>query len=328
MQFAHPEYLWLFLVFVPLIVWYIFKQRNARPSMAISTISPFAGLPHTYKSWLRHALFVLRLGAIGCIIIVLARPQIKDNWRTTSTEGTDIVLAMDTSTSMLARDFNPDRLEAAKAVAQQFVAGRGNDNIGVVIFAGESMTGVPMTVDHAPVQNYIAGIQTEMLTDGTAIGDGIATSLNRLKEGKAKSKSIILLTDGSNNTGVVSPMTAAEIAKEMGVKIYTVGIGTNGNAPFPTLDMFGRITYVPQPVVIDEQTLTNIADMTGGKYFRATSNEVFKKVFEEIDQLEKTTMDVRHFSHTEDNYMIWAWIAFALFCLDLLMRYTVLRSIP
>lgn len=328
MQFAHPEYLWLFLVYLPLIVWYICKQRNARPSMSISSVKPFAGMPVTYKSWLRHALFILRLGAIGCIIIVLARPQIKDNWRTTSTEGTDIILAMDTSTSMLARDFNPDRLEASKAVAQQFVAGRESDNIGVVIFAGESMTGMPMTVDHAPVQNYIAGIQTEMLTDGTAIGDGIATSLNRLKEGKAKSKSIILLTDGSNNTGVVSPMTAAEIAKEMGVKIYTVGIGTNGNAPFPTLDMFGRITYVPQPVVIDETTLKNIAELTGGKYFRATSNEVFKEVFQEIDQLEKTTMDVRHFSHTEDNYMIWAWLAFALFCMDLLLRYTVLRSIP
>ncbi|MDE7125873.1 MAG: VWA domain-containing protein [Muribaculaceae bacterium] len=328
MQFAHPEYLWIFLVYVPLTIWCILKQKNARPSMSISTIKPFASLPSTYKSWLRHALFVLRLGAIGCVIIVLARPQIKDNWRTTSTEGTDIMLAIDTSTSMLARDFNPDRLEASKALAQQFVAGRDNDNIGIVIFAGGSMTGVPMTVDHAPVQNYISGIQTEMVTDGTAIGDGIATSLNRLKEGKAKSRSIILLTDGSNNTGIVSPMTAAEIAKEMGVKIYTVGIGTNGNAPFPTLDMFGRITYSPQPVVIDEATLQQIADLTGGKYFRATNNKVFKEIFQEIDQLEKTTMDVRHFSHTEDNYMIWAWLAFAMFCMDLLLRYTILRSIP
>lgn len=328
MQFAHPEYLWLLLVLIPLIVWYIFKQHNARPSMSISTVKPFAHLPLTYKAWLRHVLFVLRLVAVACVIIVLARPQIKDNWRTTSTEGTDIILAIDTSTSMLARDFEPDRLEAAKALAQQFVAGRENDNIGIVIFAGESMTGIPMTVDHAPVQNYLAGIQTEMVTDGTAIGDGIATSLNRLKEGKAKSRSIILLTDGSNNTGVVSPLTAAEIAKEMGVKIYTVGIGTNGNAPYPTLDMFGRITYVPQPVVIDENTLQQIADLTGGKYFRATNNQVFREIFEEIDQLEKTTMDVRHFSHTEDNYMLWAWIAFLCFGIELLLRYTLLRSIP
>ncbi len=328
MQFAHPEYLWLLLVLIPLIVWYVFKQHNAHPSMSISTVKPFAHLPVTYKSWLRHVLFGLRLAAVACVIIVLARPQIKDNWRTTSTEGTDIILTIDTSTSMLARDFEPDRLEAAKALAQQFVAGRDNDNIGIVIFAGESMTGIPMTIDHAPVQNYLAGIQTEMVTDGTAIGDGIATSLNRLKEGKAKSRSIILLTDGSNNTGVVSPMTAAEIAKEMGVKIYTVGIGTNGNAPYPTIDMFGRLTYVPQPVVIDENTLQQIADLTGGKYFRATNNKVFKEIFEEIDQLEKTTMDVRHFSHTEDNYMLWAWLAFLCFGLELLLRYTVLRSIP
>lgn len=327
MQFAHPQYFWLFLLYIPLIVWYVAKQRNARPSMALSTIRPFKGI-RTYKSWLRHLLFMLRLAAVGCLIVILARPQVKDNWRTTSTEGTDIILAMDTSTSMLARDFKPDRLEAAKNVAQKFVAGRTDDNIGVVIFAGESLTGVPMTVDHAPVQNYIAGIQTEMIADGTAIGDGIATSLNRLKEGKAKSKSIILLTDGSNNTGIVSPLTAAEIAKEMGVKIYTVGIGTNGEAPFPSIDMFGRVTYVPQQVVIDETTLKEVANMTGGKYFRATGNKVFEEIFEEIDQLEKTTMDVRHFSHTEDNYIMWAWLAFGLVCLDLLIRYTALRSIP
>lgn len=328
MQLAHPQYLWLFLVFIPLIVWYIFKQRNAKPSMAVSTISPFAKTGTSYKSWLRHALFILRLGAIGCVIIILARPQIKDNWRTTSTEGTDIMLAMDISTSMLARDFKPDRLEAAKDVAQQFVSARDNDNIGIVIFAGESLTGIPMTVDHAPLQNYIAGIQTEMVTDGTAIGDGIATSLNRLKEGKAKSRSIILLTDGSNNTGVVSPMTAAEIAKEMGVKIYTIGIGTNGNAPFPTIDMFGRVTYSPQPVVIDESTLKQIAQTTGGQYFRATNKKVLQEIFSEIDQLEKTQMDIRHFSHTEDNYMTWAWLAFAFVCIDLLLRYTILRTIP
>lgn len=327
MQFAHPQYFWLFLVFIPLIVWYVFKQRNARPSMALSTISPFRH-SGTWKSWMRHVVFVLRLAAIGCVIVILARPQIKDNWRTTSTEGTDIILAIDTSTSMLARDFKPDRLESAKAVAQKFVAGRENDNIGVVIFAGESLTGVPMTVDHAPVMNYLAGIRTEMIADGTAIGDGIATSLNRLKDGKAKSRSIILLTDGSNNTGIVSPMTAAEIAKEMGVKIYTVGIGTNGEAPFPTVDMFGRITYVPQQVVIDEATLRQISDLTGGKYFRATGNKVFEEIFDEIDQLEKTQMDVKHFSHTEDNYIFWAWLAFAFVCLDLLIRYTVLRSIP
>lgn len=328
MQLAHPHYLWLFWVYVPLIIWYVLKQRDSRPSLGLSSLAGFARVGGTYKNWIRHLLFVLRLSAIGCLIIVLARPQVRDNWRTSSTQGTDIVLAMDISTSMLARDFRPDRLEAAKDVAGRFVAGRPDDNIGVVIFAGESLTGVPMTIDHAPVQNYINAIKTEMVVDGTAIGDGIATSLNRLKDGKAKSRSIILLTDGSNNTGVVSPMTAAEIAKEMGVKIYTIGIGTNGNAPYPALDMFGRMTFISQPVVIDEATLQNIASTTGGKYFRATGKRVLQDIFDQIDALEKTTMDVRHFSHTEDDYMVWAWLAFGLVALDLLLRYTLLRSIP
>ena len=174
---------------------------------------------------------------------------------------------------MLARDFKPDRMGAAKSVAAKFIQGRESDNIGLVIFAGESLTGVPMTVDRALLLNYIEGIHMEMLEDGTAIGDGIATSLNRLKEGKAKSKSIILLTDGSNNTGVVAPVTASEVAKELGVRIYTIGVGTNGNAPYPTRNMFGKIEFVPQPVVIDEATLKTIASNTGGKYFRATDNK-------------------------------------------------------
>ena len=328
MQFAHPSYFWLFLGFIPLIAWYVIKQRNARASMAISTISPFASIGRSWKEYVRHFVFILRLGALACLIIILARPQVKDHWRTTSTEGTDIMLAIDVSSSMLARDFQPDRLEAAKAVAQKFVAGREGDNIGVVIFAGESLTGIPMTVDRSMLLNYINSIKMNILPDGTAIGDGIATSLNRLKEGKAKSRSIILLTDGSNNTGVVAPVMATDVAKELGVRIYTVGIGTNGMAPTPVMGMFGNIEYEPQKVVIDEATLREIADATGGKYFRATDNKVLGDVFAEIDQLEKTRMDVRHFSHTEDNYMLFAWIAFAFVALDLLLRYTVLRSIP
>jgi Ca-activated chloride channel family protein len=235
---------------------------------------------------------------------------------------------MDISGSMLARDFQPDRLEAAKNVAAKFINGREDDNLGIVIFAGESLTGVPMTTDHSQLLNYLQGIKMGMVEDGTAIGDGIATSLNRLKEGKAQSKSIILLTDGSNNTGIVSPMTAADVAKEMGVRIYTVGVGTNGNAPSPVIDVFNRLTFVNQPVVIDEATLKSIAEKTGGKYFRATGNKVLQEVFNEIDALEKTQMDVKHFSHTEDDYIFWAWLAFALFALELLLRYTVVRSIP
>lgn len=328
MQLAYPAYLWLFLIFIPLIVWYIMKQRNANPALEVSTTLPYASLPRSYKEYLRHGLFVLRLGAIGCLIIILARPQTRDSWRTSSTEGTDIVIALDISSSMLARDFKPDRFEAAKSVATKFVSGRESDNIGVVIFAGESFTAVPMTTDRALLANYITDIKMNMLEDGTAIGDGLATSINRIKDGKAKSKSIILLTDGSNNTGVVAPSTAAEIAKKYGIKIYTIGVGRNGNAPYPQQNMFGRIEYVTMPVVIDETTLKSIASMTGGKYFRATDNNVLAQVFEEIDKLEKTEMDVKHFSHTEDNYMMWAWIAIGLFLIELLLRHTILRSIP
>lgn len=328
MQFAHPHILWLFLLFVPIIAWYIWKQRNSHATMALSSTSAFAAMPRTWKEYLRYGLFVLRLLTLACIIIIMARPQVKDSWRTTSTEGTDIVLAMDVSSSMLARDFKPDRFGAAKEVAARFIAGRESDNIGIVIFAGESLTGVPMTVDRTQLLSYLQALDMNMLEDGTAIGDGIATALNRLKEGKAKSKSIILLTDGSNNTGVVAPITASEVAKELGVKIYTIGIGTNGNAPYPTRTMTGAIEFTPQPVVIDESTLKTIAESTGGKYFRATGNKVLEEVFQEIDALEKTQMDVRHFSHTEDDYMLWAWLAFAFFALELLLRYTVLRSIP
>ena len=328
MQLANPQYLWLFLGFIPLIVWYVLKQRNARPTMAMSSLQAFKGRRMPLRAMARHLLFVLRLGAIGCLIIILARPQTKDSWRTSSTNGTDIVIALDVSGSMLTRDLKPDRLEAAKKMASKFVNGRPDDNIGIVIFAGESLTGMPMTIDHNALTSYIATLNANMLADGTAIGDGIATSLNRIIEGKAKSKSIILLTDGSNNTGLVAPMAAAEIAKNEKVKIYTIGIGTRGYADTPAYDEFGRLTYVKQPVVIDETTLKNIADMTGGKYFRATDNGTLSDIFQEIDQLEKTKMDIRHFSHTEDNYMAWAWLLIGLFGLELILRYTVFRTVP
>ena len=229
---------------------------------------------------------------------------------------------------MLARDFKPDRFEAAKSVAAQFVSGRESDNIGVVIFAGESFTAVPMTTDRSLLVNYINDIRMGMLQDNTAIGDGLATSINRIKEGKAKSKSIILITDGSNNTGNVAPLTAAEIAKKLGIKVYTIGIGRNGMAPFPAENAFGRIEYVNMPVVIDEATLKSIASTTGGKYFRATDNNVLTQIFEEIDSLEKTYLDVRNYTHTEDNYMPWALLALCLVGIELIARNTILRTIP
>lgn len=328
MTFAHPGILWLLLILIPLAAWYIWKHRVAYPSLGISTSAPFAKMRKPLKAYMLHGLFLLRLLAIAAIIVMLARPQTRDSWRTSHTEGTDMIIALDISSSMLARDFKPDRLEAAKNIATNFINGRESDNMGLVVFAGEAFTGVPMTTDRAALANYVASLNREMLEDGTAIGDGLATSINRIKDGKAKSKSIILLTDGSNNTGIVAPLTAAEIARKMGIKVYTIGIGTNGTAPFPQVNMFGRVEYVPMPVIIDEGTLKQIADMTGGKYFRATGNKVLSEIFDEIDKLEKTELDVRQFSHTEDNYWPWALLALGLFTLELVLRTTWLRTLP
>lgn len=325
---AHPGVLWLFLLYVPMIAWYVWKHRSAHAALEVSTVRPFARLKRPVKQYMQHLLFALRLLAIGCLIVVLARPQTRDAWQKSHTEGTDMVLALDISSSMLARDFKPDRLEAAKKIASRFINGRESDNMGLVVFAGEAFTGVPMTTDRAALTNYVTALSREMLEDGTAIGDGLATSVNRIKDGKAKSKSIILLTDGSNNTGIVAPLTAAEIAHKMGIKVYTIGVGTNGTAPYPQVNMFGRIEYVPTPVVIDEETLKQIASITGGKYFRATNNKVLSEIFDEIDKLEKTELDVRNFSHTEDNYLPWALAALGLFLLEIVLRHTWLRTIP
>lgn len=329
MTLANPYYLWLFLLYVPLILWYWKKNRANNPSLSISTVSPFRKMGNSWKYYMRHVMFVVRLAALGCLIIILCRPQTSDSWSTSETEGTDIIISLDVSTSMLAQDFTPDRFEAAKEVATQFVAGRETDNIGLVIFAGESFTQVPLTTDKAVLMNYIQDLQIGVLEDGTAIGDGIATAINRLKNSKAKSKSIILLTDGSNNTGVVAPLTAAEIAKKMGIKIYTVGVGKNGEARYPVgRNFYGKMEYQMLPVVIDEPTLKSIASATGGKYFRATNKNVLKDVFAEIDQLEKTRMDVRNFTRTEDNYMPWAYLLLILVLADVAARYTILRNIP
>ena len=328
MQLAYPQYLWLFLLYIPLIIWYIKRNSLTNPTLQFSTISPFKMLPKSYKEYLRHFLFILRLCAIGCLIIVLARPQIKDHWRSSSVDGTDIVISMDISSSMLAKDFKPNRLEAAKDVASKFVAKRESDNMGLVIFAAEGFTGVPMTTDRSILISYINGLELGLLEDGTAIGDGLSMAINRIKTGKAKSKSIILLTDGSNNTGIVAPITAAEIAKKHNIKVYTIGVGSNGEALYPTSNTFGQITYSYQKVVIDEPTLKEIANITGGKYFRATNNNVLDDVFSEIDKLEKTKIDIKNFTHTEDNYMLWAWLALGFFLLEIILRHTILRIIP
>lgn len=330
MNLAHPGYLWLFLLFIPLIAWYVWSQRKANPSMRMSSISAFKGLSTSWKVYVNHFSFVLKLAALSCLIIILCRPQTYDKWSMSDTEGTDIVMAIDISASMLSRDLQPDRLEAAKKVASDFVAKRESDNIGLVIFAGEGFTLLPMTTHQATLLNTIHEISINMLdADGTAIGDGIATAINRIKDGKAKSKSIILLTDGTNNSGVVAPLTAAEIAQKEGIRIYTIGLGTRGTAETPYAQGFGgELLYKPMPVTIDEESLKKVAQMTGGKYFRATDNDVLTSIFNEIDKLEKTKIDVKNFTNTQDNYMPWAWALLLLVLLNLTISYTVLRRIP
>jgi len=258
---------------------------------------------------------------------VLARPQSTNSWQNSSTEGIDIMLAMDISTSMLAEDLKPNRLEASKDVAASFINGRQNDNIGLVVFAAESFTQCPLTIDHTVLLNLFKDIQPGIIQDGTAIGLGLANAVSRIKDSQAKSKVIILLTDGVNNTGEIAPVTAAEIAKSFGVRVYTIGVGTQGEAPYPIPTAFG-IQYQNIPVEIDEPALKQIAATTGGQYFRATDNASLKEIYSEIDQMEKTKISVQEFSKKQEEYKMWALIVFALLLVELLLRNTVLKSIP
>ena len=332
MVFANIEYLFLLLLLIPYIVWYIMKRKNSEATLQISDARVYAHTPKSYKNYLLHVPFVLRIIALILIILVLARPQTTDSWQNSEIEGIDIMLAMDVSTSMLAEDLKPNRLEAAKDVAAEFINGRPNDNIGITLFAGESFTQCPLTVDHGVLLNLFNGIkgdiaQRGLIEDGTAIGMGIANAVTRLKDSKAKSKVIILLTDGSNNRGDISPMTAAEIAKKFGIRVYTIGVGTNGTAPYP-VQTYAGTQYINTPVEIDEKTLTEIAGATNGNYFRATSNSKLKEVYQEIDKLEKTKLNVKEFSKREEEYQIFAWIAFFCILLEILLRNSVLKKIP
>lgn len=327
MSFAHPSYLWLFLLFVPTIVWYILKHKKAEATLQVSSTYAFDRIGNSYKKYLRHLLFVLRLVTIGCLIIVLARPQSSNNWSKQSTEGIDIILTLDISTSMWARDFAPNRIEAAKNVAAQFISGRTTDNIGLVIFAGESFTLCPMTTDRTVLLNMLREVHCGMIEDRTAIGDGLATAVSRIKDGSAKSKTIILLTDGTNNAGDISPETAAQIAQTFGIRVYTIGVGTRGEAPYPHQTPYG-IEYRPVKVEIDEASLQAIANTTGGKYFRATDKNVLKDVFTEIDKLEKTKLVVKEFSTKEELYLSWGITALLSLLAEILLRRTLLRNIP
>lgn len=325
MMLKHPAMLWLLLVYIPLIAWYVWKHRGANPSMGMSTLGALGRLPVSWRVWAMHAVFVLQLVAIGALIVALARPQTHDHLRSSRIEGTDIVIALDISGSMSARDFEPTRFAAAKDVASKFVNQRPDDNIGLVVFAGESLSLMPLTNDRAAVINAIKQVEMGDLQDGTAIGDGLTSAINRITSGQAKSKSIILLTDGTNNAGDVPPATAAQIAKQKGIKVYTIGVGTNGTIRITDPYGFSSTTMETK---IDEQSLREIAKATGGKYFRATDEKMLSEVFAEIDSLEKSILDVDRYTVTDENFMPWVLTALCALGAALLLRYTVLRRIP
>ena len=328
MIFANPNYLYLLLLLIPLITWYVLKLRKKQASLQVSTMQAFdAPKSRTYKVYLRHLPFVLRMIAVAVIIIILARPQSTNRWENRNTEGIDIMLVMDVSTSMLAEDLKPNRIEASKNVAASFINGRPNDNIGLVIFAGESFTQCPLTTDHAVLLNIFKDVKDGMIDDGTAIGLGIANAVSRIKDSKAISRVIILLTDGSNNRGEIAPVTAAEIARTFGIRVYTIGVGTRGEAPYPIQTPYG-VQRRNVPVDIDEDILKQISSVTGGQYFRATDNSSLSSIYKEIDQLEKTKINVQQYSKKQEEYMPLALLVFALLLFELLLRNTLFRNIP
>ncbi len=323
--FANPSYLWFLMIIPLLVVFYILRQRKTSPSLTFSNAQQLKDIQGSVRLVLRHILFAIRMIIIALLVIIIARPQSTDYWEDVSTEGIDIILTMDISSSMLARDFRPDRLEAAKNVATEFISGRPYDRMGLVIFSGESFTQCPLTTDHAVMINLMREMQSGMIEDGTAIGLGLATAVNRIKDSEAKSKVIILLTDGVNNRGEIAPVTAAEIAKTLGVRVYTIGVGSRGIAPYPVQTVAG-IRYRNMQVEIDEEVLKEIADMTGGKYFRATDNESLNQIYREIDTLEKSKINVQELSRKREEYMPLAIILATLLLLEILLRYTVLRK--
>jgi Ca-activated chloride channel family protein len=327
MVFANSGYLFLLLFLIPYIIWYILKGRKSGASLQVSDTKVYAKTPKSFKLYLLHVPFLLRILTFVLIVLILARPQSTNSWKNSETEGIDIMMCLDTSTSMLAEDIKPNRIQAAEDVAAEFINGRPNDNIGLTLFAGESFTQCPLTIDHAVLLNLFQSIKAGMLTDGTAIGMGLANAVSHLKNSKAKSKVIILLTDGSNNMGDISPLTAAEIARTYGIRIYTIGVGSNGMAAYP-VPVGGTIQYINLPVEIDEKTLTQIAGITDGIYYRATSRSKLEKIYQEIDKLEKTKLNVKSFNKRTEEYQPFALLALLLVLLEILLRQTVLKKLP
>ena len=332
MEFANKEYLFLLLLIIPYIIWYVMYRKKSEPTMRMSDTFVFRYAPKSLKVRLMPLQMLLRLTAFTFLVLALARPQTSNSWKNRQTEGIDIMLAIDVSTSMLAEDLKPNRLEAAKMVAAEFISGRPDDNIGLTIFAGESFTQCPMTTDHTSLLNLLQNVRADiaargLISDGTAIGMGLANAVGRLKASKAKSKVVILLTDGSNNMGDISPMTAAEIAQSLGIRVYNIGVGTNKVAPYP-MPVAGGVQYVNMPVEIDTKTLSEIAQTTQGDFYRATNNNELKKIYKEIDQLEKSKMSVKKFKKKFDAFPPFVMAAALALLLELLLRITIFRRIP
>ena len=332
MELVNKEYLLLLLLLIPYLLWYILYRKRSEPTFTMSDTYAYNSIKKSWRMRILHLPIFLRIVTFICIVIILARPQTHNSWGNKSVEGIDIMLAMDVSTSMLAEDLKPNRMEAAKKVAAEFISDRANDNIGLTIFAGEAFTQCPMTTDHASLLNLLQGVRTDiasrgLIADGTAVGMGLANAVSRLKESKAKSKVIILLTDGSNNMGDISPLTAAQIAKSLGIRVYTIGVGTNTVAPYP-VTVGGTTQYVNVPAEIDTKTLKDIAQSTDGSFYRATNNAELKEIYNDIDRLEKTKMDVKKFSKRYEAYEPFALIAILSLLLEILLRLTILRRIP
>ena len=328
MRFANPYLLWLLVLLAPVVAFYIYRTLRGGAAIRISSIEGVRRAPRTWRYWLRHAPFVLRCAAIALMIVALARPQIIEQKSRTDAEGIDIMLAMDISGSMLARDFEPDRMTAAKEVAAAFINDRIGDRIGIAAFAGEAFTQSPLTTDKNSLVTMLSRLRSGIIDDGTAIGNGLATAVNRLRESDAKSKVIILLTDGVNNSGVIGPLMAADIAADMGIKVYTIGVGSRGKAPYPVVDMFGNVSYQPMPVEIDEKTLEEIASRTGGRYFRATNKEKLRLIYDEINELEKSKVEITELTLYHENWLMLLIGALALLLMEFVLSQLLLKRIP
>ena len=329
MEFANPKILWLLAVVPLYVAYYVWRSLQGGASIVISTTDSLRTAPRTIRYYLRHLPIALRAAALALIVVASARPQTIEHEEKTTTEGVDIVLAIDISGSMLARDFRPDRLTAAKEVAAQFVANRQGDRIGLVVFAGEAFTQTPLTTDQSTLQTLLGRLRSGVVEDGTAIGNGLATAVNRLRESDSKSKVIILLTDGVNNSGHIAPKTVAEIAKEQNIKVYTIGIGRNGTAPYPVFDERGREVYtVDMKVEIDEKILEAIAEQTGGEYFRATNKSTLEEIYKKIDSMEKSKVEKFDITHVHEEFLRYLLWALALLIVEFVVKYIVLKRIP